>query len=74
MLIAAAMLVRSHVFREMSNTSVVSTDCPSPITVLVPEELSVSVPELAEMWMPLPPGQLAVAAVVDPVIAGLGTA
>ena len=48
-LIAAAMLRRVQVFLVMSNTSVVSTDSPSPITVFVPAELSVNVPPVAEM-------------------------
>src|SRR5204863_8265653 len=59
-LIAAARLVRVHVFRVMSNTSVVSTDCPLGITRFKPALLSVSVPPVAEMWMPLPPGHPAV--------------
>ena len=49
MLIAAAILVAVHVFREMSKTSVVSTDWLRPITVLTPEEVSVIVPEVAEI-------------------------
>src|SRR3954464_4270421 len=44
-LIAAARLVRVHVLREISNTRVVSTDCPRPITWLTPLLLSAAVPE-----------------------------
>src|SRR5947207_15624564 len=55
-LIAAARFVRVHVLREMLNTSVVSTDCPIPITLFTPPVLSVSVPPVAEMWLPFPPG------------------
>jgi hypothetical protein len=43
---------------------------------LTPEELSLSVPEVDEIWMPLPPGQPAVAlllaAAVDTVGIGVG--
>jgi hypothetical protein len=46
----------------MSKTSVVSTDRVSSMTVLMPEELSVTVPEFTEIWIPLPPGQLMVCA------------
>ena len=53
---AAARLVRVHVFCEMLKTSVVSTDLLGPITVLTPNELSLGVPEVAEMWMPFPAG------------------
>jgi hypothetical protein len=47
----------------MSNTIVVSTDCPMPITLLTPETLSVSVPLVDEMWMPFPSGHLEIVAV-----------
>jgi hypothetical protein len=70
-LIAAAMSVSVQVFREMSNTSVVSTDWFSPITVLAPEELSATVPDVAEIWMPLPPGHPAVVLPIG-TIAGTG--
>jgi hypothetical protein len=63
-LIAAARLVRVHVLREMSNTSVVSIDCPIGITLFTPELLSVNVPPVAEMWMPLPPGHPAIVPLV----------
>src|SRR3954471_1443406 len=59
-LIAAARLVRVQVLRVMSNTSVVSIDCPIGISRFTPALLSVSVPPVAEMWMPLPPGHPAV--------------
>src|SRR6185312_2989888 len=58
--IAAARLVRVHVLRAMSNTSVVSTDCPIPITLFTPLVLSVSVPPVVDMWMPFPPGHPAI--------------
>jgi hypothetical protein len=41
----------------MLKTIVVSTDLLSSMMVLMPEELSLPVPEFTEMWIPLPPGQ-----------------
>jgi hypothetical protein len=54
------MFVRVHVLLEMSNTNVVSMDCPIPITLLTPPVLSVRVPPVAEMWIPFPPGHPAI--------------
>jgi hypothetical protein len=48
-LIAAARLVRVHVFCEMSKMRVVSTDSPSGMIVFVPESLALTVPDVAEM-------------------------
>ena len=60
--IAAARLVRVHVLRATLKTMVVSIDRRSSITVLTPDELSVPVPDVAEMWIPFPPGHPGVAA------------
>ncbi|HYV99036.1 MAG TPA: hypothetical protein VE967_16390 [Gemmatimonadaceae bacterium] len=69
-LIAAARLVRVHVLLEMSNTKVVSTDCPIPITRFTPDALSVSVPPVVVIWIPLPPGHPAIVPLTESLSAG----
>src|SRR4051812_36963804 len=67
---AAARLVRVQVLREMSKTSVVSTDCPRPITWFTPLLLSAAVPEDVVMLMPFPPGHPAIVPFVESVVIG----
>jgi hypothetical protein len=55
----------------MSKISVVSTDWLRLTTVLLAEELSVRVPAVAEMWIPLPPGHPAAVPPVESAAATL---